>query len=92
MGRYLDLLEENRRKRARGTEAGRSAPGSNIEARDPSAVPETSSSASETASVRKLRRRGWQSKERSGKTIWQNPVSGFYCSQEVAIHIVETES
>jgi hypothetical protein len=91
MGKYLELLEENRRKRAASTEAGRSAPARNAEARDPSAVSEADASGLEPTVAFELRRRGWKDKVRSGKTIWQNPATGFYCSQEVAIHIVETQ-
>lgn len=29
---------------------------------------------------------GWKPKERGGLVIWANPETGFYCSQEVALH------
>ena len=29
---------------------------------------------------------GWKPKERGGLVIWANPKTGFYCSQEVALH------
>ena len=29
---------------------------------------------------------GWEPKERGGLVIWANPDTGFYCSQEVALH------
>lgn len=38
---------------------------------------------------RRLLAAGWTPKERCGPlklTIWANPETGFYCSQEVALH------
>ena len=32
---------------------------------------------------------GWKPKERGGIVIWANPETGFYCSQEVALHRLE---
>ena len=32
---------------------------------------------------------GWTPKERSGLVIWANPETGFYCSQEVALHLLK---
>ena len=32
---------------------------------------------------------GWEPKERGGLVIWANPDTGFYCSQEVALHRLE---
>ncbi len=29
---------------------------------------------------------GWTPKERGGLLIWASPETGFYCSQEVALH------
>jgi hypothetical protein len=29
---------------------------------------------------------GWPPKERGGLVIWANPMTGFYCSQEMALH------
>ncbi len=29
---------------------------------------------------------GWKPKERGGLVIWASPETGFYCSQEVALH------
>ena len=38
---------------------------------------------------RRLIAAGWKSKERGGLVIWANPETGFYCSQEVALHRLE---
>jgi hypothetical protein len=35
---------------------------------------------------RRLLAAGWEPKERMGLVIWANPETGFYCSQEVALH------
>ncbi len=35
---------------------------------------------------RRLIAAGWEPKERRGVVIWANPKTGFYCSQEVALH------
>jgi hypothetical protein len=32
---------------------------------------------------------GWKPKERGGLVIWANPKTGFYYSQEVALHLLE---
>ena len=32
---------------------------------------------------------GWEPKERCGLIIWASPETGFYCSQEVALHRLE---
>ena len=38
---------------------------------------------------RRLVAAGWEPKERCGLIIWANPETGFYCSQEVALHRLE---
>jgi hypothetical protein len=35
---------------------------------------------------RRLIATGWKPKERGGLVIWANPETGFYVSQEVALH------
>jgi hypothetical protein len=40
-------------------------------------------------STRKLVAARWESKERCGKTIWKHPDSGFYYSQELALHFLD---
>lgn len=92
MGRYLELLKENRRKRAQDIEAGQSTSASNAETRDPSAMSGANPCALETSLAWKVTRRGWQSKVRSGKAIWQNPANGSYFSQEDITQIVEAEA
>jgi hypothetical protein len=32
---------------------------------------------------------GWKPKERGGLVIWANPETGFYYSQEVALHLLK---
>ena len=44
---------------------------------------------------RRLLAAGWSPKERCGPlrlTIWANPETGFYCSQEVALHRLNERS
>ena len=38
---------------------------------------------------RRLIAAGWEPKERCGLIIWASPETGFYCSQEVALHRLE---
>jgi hypothetical protein len=40
--------------------------------------------------ARKLQAACWEPKERCGKIIWKRPDNGFYVSQEVAIHFMDT--
>jgi hypothetical protein len=41
--------------------------------------------------TRKLCAARWEPKERCGKTIWKRPDSGFYFSQEVALHLLSQQ-
>lgn len=45
-----------------------------------------------TEDERHLLADGWSPKERMGLTIWANPESGFYFSQEVALHYLDQRS
>jgi len=38
---------------------------------------------------RRLIAAGWKPKERGGFLIWASPETGFYCSQEIALHRLE---
>jgi len=38
---------------------------------------------------RRLIAAGWKPKERGGLVVWAHPETGFYCSQEVALHRLE---
>jgi hypothetical protein len=40
---------------------------------------------------RRLMAAGWEPKERCGRIIWQRPDNGFYYSQEVALHFLDSE-
>ena len=40
---------------------------------------------------RRLMAAGWEPKERCGLIIWASPETGFYCSQEVALHRLEAQ-
>ena len=40
--------------------------------------------------ARKLLSAGWKPKERGELVIWANPETGFYYSQEVALHFLES--
>jgi hypothetical protein len=44
------------------------------------------------SSGRKLEAAGFQPKERDGKIIWQRPDTGFWVSQEMALHLLEARS
>ena len=41
---------------------------------------------------RKLEAAGFHPKERDGKIIWQRPDTGFWVSQEMALHLLEARS
>jgi hypothetical protein len=41
---------------------------------------------------RRLEAAGFKPKERSGKIIWQRPDTGFWVSQEMALHLLERGS
>jgi hypothetical protein len=41
---------------------------------------------------RKLEAAGFEPKERGGKIIWQRPDTGFWVSQEMALHLLESKS
>ena len=43
-----------------------------------------------SADTCKLLTAGWEPKERCGKTIWKRSGSGFYYSQEMATHLLDT--
>lgn len=38
---------------------------------------------------RKLESAGFEPKERGGKIIWQRPDTGFWVSQEMALHLLK---
>ena len=59
-------------RRAQGTES------------EPKAVTNTQETDPET---RRLLAAGFEPKERGGKTIWQRPDTGFWVSQEMALHL-----
>jgi hypothetical protein len=41
---------------------------------------------------RRLEAAGFNPKARGGKIIWQRPDTGFYVSQEVALHLLDTKN
>jgi len=41
---------------------------------------------------RKLESAGFKPKERCGRIIWQKPDTGFWVSQEMALHLLESKS
>jgi hypothetical protein len=41
---------------------------------------------------RKLQSAGFELKERAGKIIWERPDTGFFVSQEMALHPLKRES
>jgi len=42
-----------------------------------------------TSDVRKLKAAGLEPKKRGDKIIWQRPDTGFWVSQEMALHFLE---
>ena len=42
--------------------------------------------------ARRLLAAGFEPKERDGKTIWQRPDTGFWVSQEMALHLLKVKS
>ena len=45
-----------------------------------------------TSDGRKLKAAGFKPKARGGKIIWQRPDTGFWVSQEIALHLLERRS
>jgi hypothetical protein len=41
--------------------------------------------------ARKLKAAGWKPKERCGKVIWARTETGFWYSEEVALHLLELD-
>ena len=41
---------------------------------------------------RKLQSAGFELKERGGKIVWERPDTGFFVSQEMALHPLESKS
>lgn len=41
---------------------------------------------------RKLQSAGFELKERAGKIVWERPDTGFWESQEMALHLLERKS
>jgi hypothetical protein len=41
---------------------------------------------------RELRAAGWRSEERAGGTVWQNPESGYWYPQGVAIAMLREDA
>jgi hypothetical protein len=87
LGKYLDLVEAAGRARRSpiGTPQGADRDTvSNVadggEKPAPAAVgPE----------ARRLVASGWKPKVRFGKTIWQRPDTGFWVSEEMALHLLD---
>ena len=61
---------------------------------EPQDVPDTRTARAVSISgedERRLIAAGWEPKERCGLIIWASPETGFYCSQEVALHRLEAQ-
>jgi len=44
-----------------------------------------------TSDSRKLKAAGFEPKARGGKIIWQRPDTGFWVSQEMALHLLDAK-
>jgi hypothetical protein len=86
MSRYLDLA---RRSRLRWEDL-RSQPGN-----EPGTVAQTGREDRPiqlTSDGRKLEAAGYKPKERCDMIMWQRPDTGFWVSQEMALHLLESKS
>jgi hypothetical protein len=86
MSGYLELA---RRVRARQEE---SRPQTASEAATDIHIARQSRSIQLDPEGRRLNTAGFEPKERGGKIIWQRPDTGFWVSQEMALHLLEARS
>jgi hypothetical protein len=87
LGKYLDLIE--------ALDRARRSPLGTPQATDRNTVSsggdqgENPTPAAADAEARRLVASGWKPKVRLGKTIWQRPDTGFWVSQEMALHLLD---
>jgi hypothetical protein len=86
MSGYLELA---RRVRARQEE---SRPQTASEAATDIHIARQSRSIQLDPEGRRLNTAGFEPKERGGKIIWQRPDTGFWVSQEMALHLLDARS
>src|SRR5829696_3927796 len=88
MSRYLELLRALRT----GAKPHREAGGQDLSVsrcqddESPVVLPLTDGRA------RRLEAAGWKHKWRSGLTIWERPDTGFWISQEMALHLLDAKN
>ena len=89
LGKYLDLIE--------AAERATRSPVLTMRATDRNTASsvaddgESPTPLSGDREARKLVAAGWKPKIRLGKTIWQRPDTGFWVSQEMALHLMESK-
>lgn len=87
MPRYLDLLRASRARTRPHCEANEQDLSVSRRQDDgsPAELPLTDDGA------RRLEAAGWNHKRRGGLTIWERPDTGFWVSQEMALHLLENK-
>jgi hypothetical protein len=87
LGKYLDLVEAADRARRSPTGTPRATDRNTVS----NVVDEggSPSPAAAGAEARSLIASGWKPKVRLGKTIWQRPDTGFWVSEEMALHLLD---
>jgi len=88
MARYLELLRALRTKSEPHREAGGQESSVSWCHDDDSSVvlPPTDDEA------KRLEAAGWKHKQRGGLTIWERPDTGFWVSQEMDLHLLDTKN
>ena len=82
MGRYLDIADGVPRK----VPARRG-----VAANEPT-HPKEPEPGTDTGDARRLLDAGWKPKVSFGRVIWERPDTGFWVSQEVALHFLESKN
>ena len=90
MSGYLDLARRIRATQERSEGESRSWLAS--EAATDARPPQQAEVVHLTSDGRKLKAAGFNPKARGGKIIWQRPDTGFWVSQEMALHLLERRS
>lgn len=86
MSGYLELARRNRARRERSESQS-----TDEAATDPQAAQQTRPIHLDSEG-RELEAAGFEPKERCGKIIWQRPDTGFWVSQEMALHILKNKN
>lgn len=90
MSGYLDVARRIRAARDSSEKGSVSRPES--EAATDARTTRQSGAVRLTSDGRRLKAAGFEPKMRGGKVIWQRPDTGFWFSQEIALHLLERGS